>query len=112
MHGRAYAVTTSTARRTCIDGCGTSSPDSRSVCTCRAIASRTLISTWSFDPDQPAWQAYLHGLRDEDSDAAWTHHLYLQRRDRVLTFNGERLWGCFSYDYLADQRTIGLHFSH
>jgi len=66
----------------------------------------------SFDPDQAAWQAYLRGLRGEDSDATWTHHLYLQRRDQVPTFNGERLWGCFSYDYLADRRTIGLHFSH
>lgn len=73
---------------------------------------RILNVDGQLDPTQPVWQAYVRGLGDARRDAGWTHHFYLDHRHLAPTFNGERLWGCFSYDYLADRRTIGLHFSH
>jgi hypothetical protein len=62
-----------------------------------------------FDPCHPAWQAYLHGLREASDPAGWTCQFYRQRPEPVGLPPGEVAFGCFSYT-LWDAQRVRLHF--
>lgn len=71
---------------------------------------RILGLDWSFEPGNPVWQAYLQGLRQNEADVDWTYQFYLAHLDDIPEYTTPR-WGCFSYEYLAGQQIIHMHFS-
>jgi len=68
--------------------------------------------SWSFDPTDSIWQAYLQGLLPDGTNTDWTYQFYLSRYDNIPKFTDFPHWGCFSYDYAADTCTIHIHFSN
>jgi hypothetical protein len=71
---------------------------------------RTLGLRGNFVADDPVWQAYLHGLGDTGSDAAWTQQVCRERYHQIPKLVDGPHWGCFAYHSNDDQRAIGLHF--
>jgi hypothetical protein len=62
--------------------------------------------TRSFSPQDPTWQEFLAGYHDASQPVAWTHSFYLAHAREY----GESPFGCFSYDYESETRTVRLHF--
>jgi hypothetical protein len=62
--------------------------------------------TRSFSPQDPTWQEFLAGYHDASQPVAWTHAFYLAHAREY----GESPFGCFSYAYESETRTIRLHF--
>ena len=77
----------------------------------RTALYRILGLDWSLDPQNPVWQAYLTGLLGEDTDTDWSYEFYLERADKIPSYNTPR-WGCFSYEYLPEKRLIHIHFGN
>jgi len=63
--------------------------------------------THSFAPDDPTWQEFLAGYRDAAEPVAWVHSFYLAHARTP----GESPYGCFSYAYEPDTRSIRFHFA-
>lgn len=62
----------------------------------------------SFDPAEPTWQEFLAGYRLADDPVDWTYDFYLGRaRDYTSS-----PYGCFSYHYEPEDRTIRFHFAN
>lgn len=69
---------------------------------------------WSLDPQRPTWQAYVQGLSQDGTEEEWTnwtYGFYLARYDQLPKYSTPR-WGCFSYEYYAEQKIIRLHFAN
>ncbi|QBD79652.1 hypothetical protein EPA93_28215 [Ktedonosporobacter rubrisoli] len=66
---------------------------------------------WSLDPTNPIWQAYTEGLVHASDPVDWTYRFYLKRYPDIPKFTDEGHWGCFAFEYFAEQRAIHLHFS-
>jgi hypothetical protein len=64
--------------------------------------------TPSFSPQDPTWQEFLAGYHDASQPVTWTHSFYLAHAREY----GESPFGCFSYAYESETRTIGLHFGN
>jgi len=64
--------------------------------------------THSFAPDDPTWQEFLAGYRDASEPVAWVHSFYLAH----ARTSGESPYGCFSYAYEPDTRSIRFHFAN
>ena len=62
--------------------------------------------TRSFSPQDPTWQEFLAGYHDASQPVAWTHSFYLAHPREY----GESPFGCFSYAYESETRTVRLHF--
>jgi len=62
----------------------------------------------SFDPAHPIWQEYLEGLQKAQDPAKWTCIFYQTRREDSVSSHPE---GCFRYVYLAQEKTLRLHFA-
>jgi hypothetical protein len=59
-----------------------------------------------FSPQDPTWQEFLAGYHDAAQPVAWTHSFYLAHAREY----GESPFGCFSYAYESEMRTVRLHF--
>ena len=60
----------------------------------------------SFDPSAPLWQEFLTGMRTAGDPVAWAYSFYVAHsRDYPA---GD--FGCFSYHYEAETKTIRFHF--
>jgi len=62
----------------------------------------------SFDPAHPTWRAYLAGLSRAQDRAMWTATFYRARKELAH----QSPYGCFSYSYYADEKTVRIHFSN
>ena len=63
----------------------------------------------AFDPEHPAWRAYLAGVARGDDLRAWTYAFYLTKPGPMMTPPVKASFGCFAYARLDDTR-IRLHF--
>ena len=73
---------------------------------------RILGLDWSFDVNNPVWQAYCEGLRQGEGDVEWTYQFYLAHLDDIPEYDTSmQHWGCFAHEYHADEQSIRLHFA-
>ena len=66
----------------------------------------------TFDAAQPDWQAFIQGLREPEQYTPWAYQTYLARYPIIPKFTDSPCWGCFTYDYYAEQEMVRLHFSN
>lgn len=62
-----------------------------------------------FDPEHPAWRAYIDGLAAAPDTGDWTHRFFLLQPGRVVPPALVARSGCFSYG-TPEPRLIRLHF--
>jgi hypothetical protein len=75
---------------------------------------RILGLDWSLDPHHPVWQRFVGELRDDGTrfDAAYQVYAERQAQGLIPDYDTSRPhWGCFSYEYHADGRSVRLHFA-
>ncbi|HVZ39250.1 MAG TPA: hypothetical protein VHI13_08245 [Candidatus Kapabacteria bacterium] len=63
----------------------------------------------TFDPQHPAWQAYLAGLRAAHDLREWTYRFYLRNPEATTAPDLAATFGCFSYALESADR-IRMHF--
>jgi hypothetical protein len=74
---------------------------------------RILGLDWSLNPQHPVWRQFIAALGDDRSGVAAAYRLYHERYAQGLIpdYDTSRPhWGCFSYEYDANERAIRLHF--
>jgi hypothetical protein len=75
---------------------------------------RILGLDWSLDPRHPVWQRFVGELHDDGTgfDAAYQVYTERQAQGLIPDYDTSRPhWGCFSYEYHADERAVRLHFA-
>jgi hypothetical protein len=75
---------------------------------------RILGLDWSLDPHHPVWQRFVGELRDDGTgfDAAYRVYVERQVQGLIPDYDTSRPhWGCFSFEYHPDERTVRLHFA-
>ena len=80
---------------------------------CNTALYRILGLDWSLDPQNPVWQQFIAALQDDGKGFAAAFRIYSERhaQDLISDYDTSRPhWGCFSYEYHSDERTIRLHF--
>jgi hypothetical protein len=63
--------------------------------------------TYDFSPQDSTWKEYLAGYHAAAQPLAWTHSFYLAHARQY----GVSPFGCFSYSYEPQTRTVRLHFA-
>lgn len=74
---------------------------------------RILGLDWSLDPRHPVWRQFIAALADDGAGVAAAYQLYNERYAQRLIPDYDMSrphWGCFSYEYDANERAIRLHF--
>lgn len=74
---------------------------------------RILGLDWSLDPHDPVWQRFLGALPEHGPEMDAAYRVYADRcaQGLIPDYDTSRPhWGCFSYEYDPDARTIRLHF--
>lgn len=73
---------------------------------------RILGLDWSLDTTDPAWQKFIAAL-SKGSGAAYGVYRERHAQGLVPDYDDSRPhWGCFSFEYQPDERTVRLHFSN
>jgi hypothetical protein len=62
-----------------------------------------------WNSQNPIWQQFLQGLALTHNATDWTYNFYMQRQSTFLA-EDVHYFGCFSYAYLSDEKTIRIHF--
>jgi hypothetical protein len=76
-----------------------------------------LIGFSDFNPphaDHPKWQTVLKDMPiNSAARLDYVYELYLEyEKNKRPTDNGQKLFGCFSYAYIADKDKFALHFTN
>lgn len=74
---------------------------------------RILGLDWSLNPQHPVWRQFVTALGDDGAGAAAAYQIYSERcaQGLIPDYDTSRPhWGCFSYEYDANERAIRLHF--
>lgn len=76
---------------------------------------RILGLDWSLDTSNPVWQQFIKTIDADTADTTAAYRFYSERAAQGLIPEYETSrphWGCFSYELLAEQKAIRLHFSN
>lgn len=76
---------------------------------------KLLGSPGAFDLESDVWRQALtcvDARADIAEQASAIHRYYLTRYPLIPKFGDERHWGCFAYEWRADQRALRLHFAN
>lgn len=76
---------------------------------------RILGLDWSLDPRHPVWRQFVAALGDVGAGVTAAYQIYSERyrQELIPDYDTSRPhWGCFSYEYSAEERAIRLHFAN
>lgn len=76
---------------------------------------RILGLDWSLNPLDPVWRSFIQAAGVDGSAVEAAYGIYTERAEQGLIpeYDSSRPhWGCFSYEYHPDSRSVRLHFAN